>query len=199
MMSHALDNFINYISPLTADQDIPSWSGYMPSKVLGNEVRFFDLPAVIRALMIADGTVTMALEVIYQEPIKVELIEQHALVLERAVALLNLAEGEEAFYREVELVGQHSGKRYVRAYSLLKKDALSSALWDKLRNKEVGMGVVLRNASQGSFRKVLHIGMGDIDGATDKTNAHRTYSVNIENEPAILITEVFSLEALARD
>ena len=199
-MTETTSSFLQYIGRVTMDEDIPAWSGYMPEKKLSNDNSrlFFDLPVVARALMIADGTVTMALEVVFKEPIKVNLLDQYMLQVDTEVPLLGIDVGSEAFYREVELVGEFSGKQYVRAYSLLKRDALSDELWQKLKDREVGMGVVLRNAAQGSFRKVLHMGIGDLQG-NDEDYSHRTYSVNIENKPAILITEVFSLEALIKN
>lgn len=193
-------SFLNYISGLQQDKDIPSWSGYMPNKKLSDRQMFFDLPSVVRALMVTDGTVTMALEVIYKEPIEVELLDQHNLILDHDIKLLDMEAGEEVFYREVLLRGKQSRKTYVRAYSLLKKNTLSATLWEQLRNREIGMGVVLRNAAQGSFRKVLHMGLGDINtGASLDEYVHRTYSVNIDEAPAILITEVFTLSSLVDD
>ena len=205
--------FFDYIAQLEADNDIPAWSGYMPEKQLQDKTFFFDLPAVLRALLLADGTVTIALEAIYKEQIQVQLVEQHSLLAEQAIPLLGIDSGQEVFYREVQLRGKDSGKCYVQAYSLLKQIALSPDLWKKLSDDKVGMGVVLRNAAQGNFRKVLHIGAGDlgdanenpsdekqqIETATVLEKMHRTYSVNIKSKPAILITEVFSLSALARD
>lgn len=189
-------DFMHYISNLNADADIPLWSGYMPEKVLHSGQKFFDLPTAVRALMIADGTVTMALEAIYQEPIQVSLKEQTMLDLDHSVPLLELASGKQAFFRQVELRGEDSKRCYVSAFSILKEGALSSTLWERLRNREVGMGVVLRNASQGSFRRVLHIDTGNLVDRHDPSHVHRTYSVTIDDNPAILITEIFSLEAL---
>lgn len=205
--------FFDYIAQLEADNDIPAWSGYMPEKQLQDKTFFFDLPAVLRALLLADGTVTIALEAIYKEQVQVQLVDQYKLLAEHAIPLLGIESGQEVFYREVTLKGKDSGKPYVQAYSLLKQNALSPDLWKKLSDDKVGMGVVLRNAAQGNFRKVLHIGAGDLGNAnkgpsndpnqvealTTLEKVHRTYSVNIQSEAAILITEVFSLSALARD
>ncbi len=188
--------FIDYICSLREDVDIPQWSGYMPEKKLGAKLQFFDLHPVMRALMIADGTVTMAIEAIYREPVIVALQQQEALKLEQTVPLLNVAANKELFFRHVELRGKLSEKTYVSAYSLLKREALDDQLWTKLKNKEVGMGVVLRNAAQGSFRKVLHMGAGDLRGEGEKS-VHRTYSVHINDRPSIAITEVFNLDAFS--
>ncbi len=187
---------MRYIQSLGVDADIPPWSGYMPDKTLRNGQQFFDLPTAVRALLIADGTVTMALEAIYKEAIKVELSDQSMMLLDSDVPLLGLKAGHQVFYREVGLRGERSNRRYVSAYSLLKEGALSPELWERLRNREVGMGVILRNASQGSFRRVLHIDTGDLIDQQDANKVHRTYSVTIDDQPAILITEVFSLKAL---
>lgn len=191
--------FLDYICALRADTDIPQWSGYMPDKQLGGGQLFFELHPVIRALMIADGTVTMAIEAIYREPIDVIVKHQAMQSLPQSNALLNVAANKELYYRQVELKGKNSAKCYVKAYSLIKREALNENLWRKLKNKEVGMGVVLRSAAQGSFRKVLHIGRGGLEQGkkNDKSDSHvhRTYSVNINDRPCMLITEVFDLKA----
>ena len=191
--------FFDYICSLRADADIPQWSGYMPDKQLGGGQLFFDLHPVMRALMIADGTVTMAIEAIYREPIEVEVKNQEMQSLPQPNSLLNVAANQELFYREVKLMGKKSGKNYVNAHSLIKREALNEDLWTKLKNKEVGMGVVLRSAAQGSFRKVLHMGAGNIgnkdSSRPDENFLHRTYSVNINDRPCMLITEVFNMEA----
>lgn len=168
----------------------------MPNKSIGlGGVHFYDLHPVLRALLIADGTVTMAIEAIYKEPVVVSAINQQFIPASDGIPLLNVAVGEQIFYREVELVGKHTGKEYVRAYSLLKQSSIEPILWEQLKNEEVGIGVVLRSAAQNSFRQVLHIGGGNLKG--EEGFLHRTYSVQMNSAPAMLITEVFNLEAFA--
>lgn len=186
------DAFLSYISSLEADSDITRWSGYMPDKKLGNGALFYDLHPVIRALLIADGTVTMAIEAIYREEVEVRACEQGFLMLKEQIPLLGLSLGEEVFYREVELVGVRTGKSYVKAQSLLRRDSISVELWSQLKSERVGMGVVLRHTASNSYREVLHIGAGSLTSLESKS-VHRTYSVKINSLPAILITEVFDL------
>ena len=188
--------FLNYLSCLRQDTDIPAWSGYMPGKDLGAVGNFFDLHPVMRALLIADGTVTTAIEAIYREPVSVDVEQQEMLSISVPIPLLEIGAGEEAFYRRVKLTGGTSGKVYVQAYSLLKQRSLPAQLWRQLQNEEVGMGVVLRSAAQSSYRRVLNMGSGDLMGL-DEGFVHRTYSVNIAEQTAILITEVFNLDMFA--
>lgn len=188
--------FLRHASALVPDTDIPPWSGYMPAKQLGPGVAFVDLPPVVRALLIADGTVTMALEALFEEPVAVEVAQQRSLCAPDAVAALESAIDEPLFYREVSLRGERSGRRFARAYSLLREAALEPELLARLRGEEVGMGVVLRHTAKSSYRRVLHMGSGDLaSDAPDRV--HRTYCVFVRERPCILITEVFSLPALA--
>lgn len=188
---------VGYLSNLAPDPDLTPWSGYMPQRCVdpASGTMFYDLHPVLRALLIADGTVTMAIEAIYREPIKVETAAQRMLRFPESLSLLETKGAYDFLYREVELLGHHSGKHYVKAFSLLKLESLSQSLRERLLSKEVGMGVVLRSATQGSFRQVVHIGMGDLGLNQRERYVHRTYSVSIANVPAILITEVFDLLA----
>lgn len=191
--------FLRYVAGLQADRDIPTFSGYMPDKRLSTTAEsflFYDLHPVLRALLIADGTVTMAIEAIYREPIEVVTLAQGEIEVNCEIPQLRVAVGDAVFYREVELRGRDSGKVYVHAYSLLKRAAIERELWLQLINREIGMGVVLRSASKGNFRQVLHIGGGDLEGRSGYV--HRSYSVQMDGEPGILITEVFDLEKFAK-
>lgn len=186
--------FIDYLQRLEADNDILPWSGYLPnkslSKVLG--VDFYDLPTAVRALLIADGTVTMMLEALFKEPIKVATVSQQPLAPDLSFDVFPAEQNEELLFREVELLGQHSQQHYVRAYSMLKRSAIDDSLWQGLLEGKVGIGVVLRHASKANYRKVVHMGMGGIN-SEDQTKVHRSYCVYLEDKPAILITEVFDL------
>lgn len=194
LMTEDSRRYFHYLANLKADADIPRWSGYMPDKVIHPATRktFYDLPKAVRPLMIADGTVTMALEALFAEPITVRADEQLVTTLTTPVPLLELAGNETVVFREVSLLGNLSGRRYVRAFSLVCIDRLPEEVKRQLLEKHAGMGVILRNAASGSFREVLHIGGGDLTGPT-ANRAHRTYRVSIERSPSILITEVFDL------
>lgn len=192
------NSFLEYISELQADDDIPTWSGYMPDKRLVTQtgsIRFYDLHPVLRALLIADGTVTMALEAIYREPVVVTTLAQGVITVANDILLLDVTAGDDVFFRRVQLRGADSDKVYVEAYSLLRQHVLDSALWAQLQSEEIGMGVVLRNAGKSSFREVLHIGGGNLVG--EDGFVHRSYRVQLDMLPAILITEVFDLNAFA--
>ena len=191
-----MQTFLSYISSLRADESIQPSSGYMPNKPLAGSSTacFYDLPPVIRALLIADGTVTMAIEAVYKEPVNVITQHQQFLSLSEPIPLLGLAAGEGVLYRNVILKGAHSNKEYVEAHSILKQSSIDGELWQRLVNKEVGMGVVLRNFSKASYREVLHFGVGDLNHSVEGS-VHRSYRVTLAGESAILITEVFNLDA----
>lgn len=145
------------------------------------------LPAFLRALLVADGTVTLLLQAYFDEPVSIEMCNQMPVTISAALPVLGLQAGDKAFFRQVRLIGQDTGSRYALASSLLNPSRIHPKLFQELINEEVGLGEVLRNAARGSFREVL-----DISRLSPETVC-RTYAVFVDQLPAILITEMFSI------
>lgn len=145
-----------------------------------------ELKPFLRALLVADGTVTLLLRAYFDEDVLVETTSQSSFTVESMLPHLGLAKGDEAFFRKVELTGSKTGHTFAEATSVLNPAALKPALFEALIKEDVGMGDVLRNSARGSYREILDV------RALDDTRMARTYTVVLDSQPAILITEVFN-------
>lgn len=148
---------------------------------------FPDLPGFLRALLVADGTVTSLLGAYFDEPIRVSCVEQDEVTLDFAIPVLQMNAGESVFWRGVTLAGEETGRQYATAFSLLNPANIQPRLFQDLISDNVGMGEVLRNSRRGSYRRVLRV-FRDED-----RNVSRTYMVYLEGLPTILITETFDV------
>jgi chorismate-pyruvate lyase len=145
-----------------------------------------ELKPFLRALLVADGTVTLLLRAYFDEDVLVETTSQSSFVVESALPHLVLMKGDDAFFRQVELTGNKTGHTYAQATSVLNPAALKPELFAALIKEDVGMGDVLRNSARGSYREILDV------RAVDDARMARTYTVVLDSKPAILITEVFN-------
>lgn len=145
-----------------------------------------ELKPFLRALLVADGTVTLLLRAYFDEDVLVETTGQSGFVVEGELPHLGLATGDDAFFRQVELTGSQTGHVYAQATSVLNPAALKPELFAALIKEDVGMGDVLRNSARGSYREILDV------RTVDDARMARTYTVVLDSKPAILITEVFN-------
>jgi len=152
------------------------------------ESEFGGIPPFLRALLVTDGTVTMALEAYFAEPISINTLRQGRMSAPYSLPALEVSKNGECFFREIELFGSISGKCYGHATSILNKNAIDADLFEQLVSEDVGIGVILRNLARGSYRELLALGKGNVMSNSD---LRRTYSVSINALPAILITEEF--------
>ena len=178
-----------------------SADGILPAGLEGNELHLarerlgLDLPPFLRTLLVADGTVTMALEAYYDEPVDEVTMNQSFEELATSLPALAIEQGEEVLYREVILRGRQSGCVYASAYSLIRKAAVGQSLYQALVEERVGIGTLLRNTAKGSYREILKLRVGglgdDLEIGTGELMVNRTYCVYLDSAPGILITEVF--------
>ncbi len=152
---------------------------------IGGMLHDVSLPPFLRALLVADGTVTVLLRAYFEERIDVRARSQSTVMLKTSIPALRLEAGDEAFQRQVDLTGASTSAAYASAISILNPAALPDELFSALIQENVGMGEVLRNSARGSYREVLDI---RIEGA----KVERTYLVYLDGRPAILITEDFN-------
>ncbi len=150
-----------------------------------------ELPAFLRALLVADGTVTMALEAYFDEEIRISTVLQEPKQLPFGIDVLGMAKGDTCYFRQVKLMGQTSQTCYAAASSILNKRAIGDELFAQLVDEHVGIGVILRNFAKGSFREVIHIARGSLLADMD---VYRSYRVSLGGVPAILINEEFPLD-----
>ena len=149
------------------------------------------VPPFLRSLLVADGTVTLALEAFFNEEIRIRTVRQEPLNLDHGISALEMNQGDECYFRQVQLMGESSNTIYASATSILNKHAIGQALFDELVDEHVGIGVILRNSAKGSFREVLSLRKG---GLLTNYDLNRTYRVSLNTKPALLITEEFPLE-----
>lgn len=137
----------------------------------------------------------MVLEAYSAEPIRIKILRHEPMRVPEAVPALDMDKDEECLFREVELLGESSGSLYAHATSVINKQSIQSSLFEHLDDKHEGIGVVLRNVAKGSFREVLDLCKG---GVMTNNDLNRTYRVNMNAVPAILITEEFPLDVYTR-
>ena len=146
------------------------------------------LPPFLRAVLLADGTVTSLISAFMGEEIDVLTVEQSFIKMPAELSFLELEKDANAFVRKVNLIGRATNKQYASAESLLNPAFIEEDLFRALTDEGVGMGAVLRNNAQGSYREIINI-----DDTSTKI-AKRTYAVYLNGRPCILITEAFTVD-----
>ena len=158
-----------------------------------------DLPPFLRALLVTDGTVTKLLEAYFWEPVAVDTLEQRLETAEQPVPWIGLGIGDRCLIRDARLRGVHSGHAFAEALSLIRIERIPKDFRHRLINREIGIGVLIRDSGLESYREVLDVGLdhsgtppGDQRGGADQI-VFRTYRIIIGGHPVILITERFPL------
>lgn len=147
------------------------------------------LPPFLRVLLITDGTVTESLESYFWEPVLVKTNEQQTKLQHHPI--LAAQHARYLLTREARLIGMNSQRCYAHATSVIDLAILPDALSKALLAGEKGIGHLLRASSLSSYREVLRIAR-DEDGTL-----LREYLVNIDGQPAMVITERFVEENFA--
>jgi chorismate-pyruvate lyase len=165
----------------------------------GADVPIASLPPFLRALLVTDGTVTKILEAYFWEPVEVQTLEQGFLAAERAVEWVHVRAGDRVLIRRARLAGRDSGRTYVEAFSVIRTELIPATFRRRLIDREIGIGVLIRDSGLESYREVLEIGVerpseAHEPPATNGQTVFRTYRIIIEGEPVILITESFPLD-----
>lgn len=147
---------------------------------------------LLRALLVTDGTVTKFLEAVMVEPIHVVVLRQEEICLESDNVELRAEAGERAIRRDVELLGERSGRNYVEASSVLMPDRLPAELVRRLDSHPQGLGRLLLEASLETRREVLWYGRERPGGPSKAAGRiRRTYRVISGGQPLMMITESF--------
>lgn len=159
--------------------------------VSGDPLPLNELPPFLRALLVTDGTVTKILEAYFWEPVAVDTIEQRFEPAVEPVPWVQVAAGDLCLVRDARLRGVDSGRGYAEAFSLIRIDLVPDAFRQLLIDREIGIGVLIRDSGLESYREVLDVGL---DRTADGSAAvFRTYRILIDRQPVILITEYFPL------
>lgn len=166
----------------------------------GEDVPIRDLPPFLRALLVTDGTVTKILEAYFWEPVEVVTLQQEFVLAERPVEWIRIEAGDRVLIRRARLSGVDSGSTYATAFSVIRTGLIPETFRRRLIDREIGIGVLIRDSGLESYREVLEVGIEPADGSSgDSAPARselvfRTYRIIIDGQPVILITESFPLE-----
>jgi len=187
----------------------------------GADVPMRDLPAFLRVLLVTDGTVTKILEAYFWEPVEVATLHQEFVHAEHPIPRLGLVPGDRVLVRRAHLGGVDSGRTYATAFSIIRTSLIPETFRQRLIDRQVGIGVLIRDSGMESYREVLEVGIkpeGTCDDPAVSEDvaksgdgllryplsgqgelAFRTYRVIVDGEPVILITERFPLNLYTDD
>jgi len=191
-----------YDKPLDADERNPfRCQGFLRDGLIrrrdGGEMPIQALPAFLRALLVTDGTVTKILEAYFWEPVEVQTLQQEFVTAERPVAWIEVDAEDEVLIRRARLIGVDSGRVYASAFSVIRTQLIPKTFRQRLIDREIGIGVLIRDSGLESYREVLEVGVEPAEGsakdmATESSDLiFRTYRIIIDGRPVILITESF--------
>jgi len=163
------------------------------------------LPPFLRALLVTDGTVTKILEAYFWEPVEVQTLRQELVCAERSIEWIHVASGDPVLIRRARLCGLDSTSVYATAFSVIRPQLIPDSFRQRLIDREIGIGALIRDSGMESYREVLEVGMepagGNSDGSAPRREepgksdlVFRTYRIIIDREPVILITESFPLD-----
>jgi chorismate-pyruvate lyase len=185
-----LDTSMSKSSPISMQAYFKS-RGYAPGGIVTNSknetLHMERLPAFLRTLLVADGTVTKSLEAYFWEQIEVENLGQAPFTLQEDIAALDLRAGQVVLERRVRLRGLASARNYAHAHSLINLEALPEHLRVDLQQGRIGIGELLRERGVETYREILDVGYSD--AAVE--SVYRSYRIVLQHQPAILITETF--------
>lgn len=148
------------------------------------------LPPFLRVLLTTDGTVTKSLEAYFWEPVEVKALRQTYESAASTAAEFTYDPDAAVLVRQVQLVGVQSHRLYARADSVILTAMLPQPIRTSLEEGEVGIGELLRERGLETYRKVLQIGLGDLEG---EPCVWRVYLIYTSGKPFIQIKEWFYL------
>lgn len=164
----------------------------------GGQFSITDLPGFLRTLLVADGTVTKALEAWFWEPVSVTPLRQATKPLVADLPELEAQAGDEVLEREVCLTGSTSQRNYACARSVLALDKLSTMMRAALLEGRMGIGELLREQGVETYREIValdYVRKGSTQDTVLNTFGDdlvsRSYRIRVGGVPAILVTEYF--------
>lgn len=169
----------------------------------GEDFPLARLPPFLRTLLVTDGTVTRSLEAYFWEPVRVDSLFQQASRTSASIRWLALEPDHEVLIRKVRLRGESSGRIFAFASSLLSMAAIPTGLRQPLLDREIGIGELIRDFGEESFREILEMGTDTNEAYTMIADEHRprpldfvyrSYRISFAKRPTILVTENFPLE-----
>lgn len=157
----------------------------------GGQLQLRELPPFLRALLVTDGTVTKILEAYFWEPVAVDTLDQRFETAQQPVPAIQIQTGDQCLTRDARLRGTETGRSFAAAYSLIRTELIPDGFRQRLIDREIGIGVLIRDSGLESYREVLEVGLDRLAGGGQAVC--RTYRIIIAKRPVILITECFPL------
>ncbi len=117
------------------------------------------LPPFLRALLVTDGTVTKMLEAYFWEPVVVDTLRQEFITAEAEIPWIDIAAGDRIMVRRARLRGADSGKHYAHAFSVIRTDLIPPVFRQRLIDREIGIGALIRDSGLESYREVMEVGV----------------------------------------
>lgn len=153
-----------------------------------------------RSLLVIDGTVTRFIEAYWLEPVQVRRIAQEEAPLAAAEPWLDLAAGEPAIRRRVLLLGEHSGRLFAWADTLIAAARLRPEVRRGLERDGGGLGRILIDTAAETRREGLWFGReqpaarpAEVAALCTGPLLVRSYRVVGGGRPLMQITERFPL------
>lgn len=153
------------------------------------------LPPFLRALLVTDGTVTKILEAYFWEPVVVDTLRQEFITAEAEIPWVDIAPDDRIMVRRARLRGADSDKHYAHAFSVIRTELIPHHFRQRLIDREIGIGALIRDSGMESYREVMEVGVETASDSDDGISGgvFRTYRIIISGTPVILITETFPL------
>lgn len=158
------------------------------------------LPPLTRALLVADGTVTDAVEAYFLEALAVSKLAQRERPLAAPLAPLDLGKGRRVLDRTIAMKGTRSGELRFLARTLVAVERVRGGFVSDLEATDDALGQVLRRHAPSASREILGAGLlgrapaGPLRTAAGARRgwAVRTYRL-VERAPIALVTEYLPL------
>ena len=185
------------------DESLFRSSGYLEDGVIvdagGERHPISDLPPFLRTLLVADGTVTKALEAYFWEPVDVRPLQQK-LARDTEPKGPPFGQAHSLLHREVSLEGRRSGTRYALARSILALENLPPHFAEAIVAGKMGIGELLREQGVETYRDIIGLDYFPRGVVADERLEEldddivaRSYRISVSGVPAILVTEYFPI------
>ena len=169
-----------------------------PRRLRNGSIEFADLSIMQRVLLMTDGTLTKMLEVYAQEHLQVVKLREVEHPLADDIPAMWVRAGEAAIHRTILLSGQNTQRNWLYAESIILPDRLDLQFRYRLLSTRVPIGRLWSEHKLETFKETIRFcreEAGEIadhfDIAPQDTLLSRTYLVNTNYRPTMMITEKF--------
>lgn len=147
-------------------------------------------PAFLRALLVADGTVTKLIEAYALEPLQVLLHGQQPVSNQETPQNFRLNLSNFYLHRKISLVGSRSSTVYLHAESWIDLNLFDEKIHQDFLHAKIGIGEIVQKFQLPTYRKIQDFCSEENEGQTFLV---RTYVIHVNQHPAIQITEKFPI------